>query len=126
MNQNDQRFMAQKIRAQYMEKENTKLDELRALDAKVKKPANVFGYVFGAIGALVMGTGMSLCMDVIEPGTYFGITVGENMILPGIVIGLAGIFMVAVNYSLYKGILNHRRKKFAPRILELSEKLMQE
>ncbi|MBQ7800899.1 MAG: dihydropteridine reductase [Oscillospiraceae bacterium] len=126
MNQNDQRFMAQKIRAQYMEKENTKLDELRALDAKVKKPANVFGYVFGTIGALVMGSGMSLCMDVIEPGTYFGITIGENMIVPGIILGLMGMFMAAVNYPLYKGILNRRRKKYAPRILELSEKLMRE
>ena len=76
MNHSDQQFAAQKIRAQYMEKENTQLESLRALDAKVKKPANVFAYLFGAVGSLVLGTGMSLAMNVMEPGTYFGITIG--------------------------------------------------
>ena len=40
MNHNDQQFMAQRIRTQYMEKESTELDALRALGAKVKRPAN--------------------------------------------------------------------------------------
>ena len=31
MNNNDKQFIAQKIRTQYMEKESTELDELRAL-----------------------------------------------------------------------------------------------
>ena len=44
MDRNDQRFIAQKIRTQYMEKESTELDALRSLDAKVKRPANVFAY----------------------------------------------------------------------------------
>ena len=103
MNRNDQEFLVQKIRTQYTEKENTQLDELKALDKKVKKPANVFAYTFGTIGALVLGSGMSLAMNVIEPGTYYGITIGENMMLPGIIIGLAGIAMVSVNYVIYKG-----------------------
>ena len=46
MNKNDQQFMAQKIRAQYMEKEASELDELRKLDTKVKRPAEVFAYIF--------------------------------------------------------------------------------
>ena len=54
--------MAQKIRTQYMEKEATELDELREPDAKVKRPANAFGYTFGSIAAIVMGSGMSLVM----------------------------------------------------------------
>ena len=32
MNKNDQEFLAQKIRTQYTEKENTQLDELKRLD----------------------------------------------------------------------------------------------
>ena len=80
MNRNDQEFLVQKIRTQYTEKENTQLNELKALDKKVKKPANVFAYTFGTIGSLVLGSGMSLAMNVIEPGTYYGITIGENMI----------------------------------------------
>ena len=38
MNHNDQEFLVQKIRTQYTEKQNTQLDELKALDAKVKRP----------------------------------------------------------------------------------------
>ena len=36
MNKNDQEFLVQKIRTQYTEKEHTQLDELKAMDCKVK------------------------------------------------------------------------------------------
>ncbi len=124
MNKNDQEFLVQKIRTQYTEKENTQLDALKALDKKVKKPANVFAYTFGTIGALVLGSGMSLAMNVIEPGTYFGITISENMMLPGIITGLVGIAMVGINYPIYKNILNSRRNKYADKIIALSDEIM--
>lgn len=125
MNKNDQEFIVQKIRTEYTEKENTQLDELKALDAKVKRPAIRFAWIFGTIGALVLGTGMSFAMNVIESGTYFGlITIGENMMLPGIIIGIIGIFMVSINYPIYKRRLASRRKKFANKIIELSDKIM--
>ena len=72
MNRNDQQFMAQKIRAQYMEKTPSALDALRELDARVKRPANVFAYTFGSISAVVMGAGMSLVMT--DVGAVIGIT----------------------------------------------------
>ena len=119
MNKNDQQFMAQKIRSQYMEKESTELDELRALDTKVKRPANVFSYVFGSISAIIMGTGMSLVM------TDIGTTVGiESAMVPGIVIGVVGMLMALVNYPIYKGILGSRKKKYGSKILSLSDKIM--
>lgn len=62
MNKNDQEFLVQKIRTQYTEKEHTGLDELKELDTKVKRPANVFAYIFGSISAIIMGAGMSLVM----------------------------------------------------------------
>ena len=126
MNKNDQEFLVQKIRTQYTEKENTQLDALKALDKKVKKPANIFAYTFGVIGSLVLGSGMSLAMNVIEPGTYFGITISENMMLPGIIIGILGIVMVSINYSIYKRILNSRRNKYAGKIVALSEEILSE
>lgn len=49
MNKNDKEFLVQKIRTEYTEKENTQLDALKKLDTKVKKPANVFSYVFGSV-----------------------------------------------------------------------------
>ncbi|MBO5166647.1 MAG: dihydropteridine reductase [Lachnospiraceae bacterium] len=124
MNKNDQEFLVQKIRTQYTEKEHTQLDELKALDKKVKKPANIFAYTFGTIGSLVLGTGMSFAMNVIEPGTYFGITISENMMIPGIIIGLIGILMVSINYPVYKKLLGSRRNKYANDIIALSDKIM--
>jgi hypothetical protein len=119
MNRNDQQFMAQKIRAQYMEKTPSELDALRELDAKVKRPANVFGYVFGSLSAVIMGAGMSLVMTGI--GATIGIT---GALVPGIAIGVVGLGMALLTYPMYKGILNSRKKKYAPKILALSEALL--
>ena len=121
MNRNDQDFLVQKIRSQYTEKENTELDALRELDAKVKRPANVFAYVFGSISTIIMGVGMSLVM------TDIGTTVGiSDSMLPGIIIGIAGMFMAIINYPIYKGILGARRKKFADKIIAISDKIMKD
>ena len=119
MNKNDQHFMAQKIRANYMEKQSTELDELRALDAKVKRPANVFAYIWGSISAIIMGAGMSLVM------TDIGATIGiASALVPGIAIGVVGLGMVLLTYPMYKGILNSRKKKYSAEILELSDKII--
>lgn len=119
MNRNDEEFLVQKIRTQYTEKENTKLDELKRLDAQVKRPANIFAYTFGSVGALVMGSGMSLVMTDI--GTALGM---EDTMIPGIAIGVAGMMMAIVNYPIYKSILSSRRKKYADEIMNLSDKIM--
>ena len=103
---NDKNFIAQNIRAQYTEKQYTDLDELRALDAKVKRPANVFAYIFGSVSAIIMGSGMSLVM------TDLGATLGISGMATGIVIGVVGMLMAIVNYPIYK------------KILALSEKIM--
>ena len=119
MNKNDQQFMAQKIRTQYMEKTPSELDELRELDAKVKRPANIFGYAFGSISAIVMGAGMSLVMTDI--GADIGIT---NALVPGIIIGIVGMVMALINYPIYKKILASRKNKYGAEILALSDKIM--
>lgn len=120
MNRNDQEFLVQKIRTQYTEKEHTQLDALKELDAKVKRPANVFAYVFGSIGAIVMGSGMSLVM------TNVGSDIGmRDSMTSGIVIGIIGMLMAIVNYPLYKKLLASRRKKYAVQIMNLSDKIME-
>ena len=118
MNKNDQEFLVQKIRSQYTEKESTELDALRELDEKVKRPANMFAYIFGSIAAIIMGAGMSLVMtDIAE-------TVGiANPMLYGIVIGMVGMVMAIINYPIYKRILGTRRKKYADKIIALSDKI---
>ena len=119
MNKNDQEFLVQKIRTQYTEKEHTQLDELKELDAKVKRPANVFAYVFGSISAIIMGSGMSLVMTDI--GSAIGV---EKATVPGIIIGVLGMLMAIINYPMYKKILSSRRKKYADQIMKLSDKIM--
>ena len=120
MNKNDQEFLVQKIRTQYTEKEHTQLDALKELDNKVKKPANVFAYIFGAISAIIMGAGMSLVMTDI--GAMIGM---ESTIVPGIVIGVVGLALAIINYPIHKRILNSRKKKYAADIIKLSDELMQ-
>lgn len=119
MNRNDQEFLVQKIRTEYTEKEPSRLDALKELDAKVKRPANIFGYVFGVVGAIVMGSGMSLVMSDI--GNTLGMS---DPMVPGIVIGIIGLLIAAVNYPIYKRILSSRRKKYADQIMKLSEEIM--
>ena len=116
---NDQEFLVQKIRTQYTEKQHTELDALKALDAKVKRPANIFAYIYGSVSAIIMGAGMSLVMT--EIGAIIGLA---SAMVPGIVIGVAGMGMALSTYPIYKKMLSARKKKYAPEILKLSEKIM--
>ena len=103
----------ERIRASYTEKEITKLDELKELDKKVKRPAQIFAYVYGSLSSLVLGTGMCLAMKVI----------GNSMAL-GIGIGLVGIALTLTTYPIFKAILKRRKNKYAKQIFELSDSLL--
>ena len=118
---NDQEFLVQKIRSQYTEKQHTELDSLKALDAKVKRPANIFGYTFGSLSAIIMGAGMSLVM------TDIGTTIGlSDSMIPGIAIGVVGMAMALLTYPIYKKMLTSRKQKYALEILDLSDKIMKQ
>ena len=112
---NNDRIIIEKIKNNYEAKtvEQTKLDELKNLDKKVKNPARIFGYVYGTIGCLVLGTGMCLAMKVIG-----------NLMPLGIVIGLIGILMVSTTYPIYQKILAKRKSKYADQILTKSNELL--
>ena len=109
MSNNDQEFLVQKIRTQYTEKQHTELDALKALDARVKRPVHVFGYIYGGLSAIIMGAGMSLVMT--------------DIMTPGIVIGVVGLAMAVSTWPICKKLLAVRKKKYAPEILKLSEKI---
>ena len=115
---NDKEFIVEKIRSQYTEEARSDLDQLKALDMKVKKPANVFGFTYGSIDAIVMGAGMSLVMTDI--GKMIGLT---SSLTPGIAAGVVGMGMVLSTYPIYKKILNSRKRKYAHQILELSDRI---
>ena len=102
-----------KIIASYEEKKPTKVDELKKLDRKIKRPANVFAYLFGSVSALVLGFGMCLAMKVLF-----------DMMAVGIVIGIVGIAMCLITYPIYKKILNSAKKKNADKINELANEIL--
>lgn len=116
---NEQEYLVQKIRTQYTEREYTALDALKKLDRTVKRPAQIFAYVFGSVAAIIMGSGMSFVM------TDIGSTVGvAEPLISGIIIGVAGMAMAIANYPMYKALLGSRRKKFADEIISLSDTIM--
>lgn len=115
----DQEFMVQKIRSQYTEKEFSQLETLKALDKKVKKPANTFAYTFGSVSAVVMGTGMSFVMT--DLGNKLGL---GDMMIPGIMVGILGLAMALLTYPIYKKILSRRKEMYSEEILRLSESLL--
>lgn len=119
MNKNDQQFAVEKIRTQYIEKEATELDELRRLDAKVRRPVNIFSYVFGSISAIIMGAGMSLVMT--ELGTTLGM---ESTMIPGIILGVIGMILALINYPMHKKLMSSRKNRYSKEIFALSDKIM--
>ncbi|MBQ9806379.1 MAG: hypothetical protein IJW49_07740 [Clostridia bacterium] len=121
MVRNDQQFLAQKIRAQYVEKEINGLDALKRADSRVTKPAAVLAYVLGTLGALVMGAGMSLVMT--DLGTALSI---PNTMTVGVATGVVGLVIALLNYPIYKAFLGRRRAKHAQEILAISDKILKD
>ena len=119
MTKTKEEMIAEKIKASYTERQPTKLEALRALDARVKRPATVFAYIWGSISAIIMGCGMSLIMTNI--GEIIKMT-GDNMLI-GIIIGSVGLILSLLTYPIFKGILKSRQKKYAEKIITLSDEI---
>ena len=110
-----------KIRQKYETQEEDGMTKLRKLDAKVSEKATVASLVLGIIGALVLGSGMSIIMT--DFGAILGIT-GLAALIVGIILGLTGIALVVLAYPVYSKVLKKEREKIAPEILRLTEELM--
>lgn len=98
-----------------------KMSQLRQLDGAVTQKATTVSLVFGIIGTLILGIGMSLAMTQI--GSILGAS-QEMAMLIGIIVGLAGIVLLSLAYPLYNRILKKERKKIAPQIIKLTDELM--
>ena len=108
----------EEIREKYLPKEEDKMDRLRKLHSIPTKKARSASISVGVIGALVLGTGMSLCL------TKLGSALGSFGMILGIVIGLVGIALAATAYPVYIRTLKKERKKIAPEILKISDELL--
>ena len=111
------------IRKKYAAPEQTedKMAQLRRLDAAVTQKAAAFSLVFGIIGTLILGIGMSLAMTDI--GMLIGLDGGITM-LAGILIGVVGIVLICFAYPVYNSILRKEMERIAPEIIRLTDELM--
>ena len=107
-----------RIRKKYSAPEENKMDQLRRLDQRATQKAQAWAIAVGVIGALILGTGMSLAMT--ELSGFLG---GTAMFI-GIPVGLIGIVLVALAYPIYTRTLKKERQRIAPEILRLSDELM--
>ena len=106
------------IRKKYLPQEADKMEQLRRLHAIPTQKAQAVSLAVGIIGALIMGTGMSLCMT--ELSGFLG---GTAMFI-GIPVGVIGMVLVARAYPIYNRVLKKQREKIAPEILRLSDELL--
>ena len=111
-----------RIREKYTPPTETedKMARLRRLDASVTQTAQIVALVFGVIGALILGFGMSLCMT--DLGEIFG-SHSLAMVL-GILIGIVGGVLASLAYPMYNIIVKAKRQKLAPEIIRLTDELM--
>jgi len=106
------------IRKKYLPKEEDKMEQLRRLHYSATQKAQAASIAIGVLGALILGTGMSLCM------TDLGAVLGHMAMVIGILVGGLGLVMVALAYPLYNRVLRRERQRIAPEILRLSEELL--
>lgn len=113
---NTDKLYAEQLVNEYAPKDTSKVVALRKLDARAKRPATIFTYTFGIIAALVTGVGMCLSMRVIGNGT-------TAMFVLGVIIGIVGLFCMAINYPIYKKLLAQGKQKYAFEIMELAKEI---
>lgn len=102
-----------RIREKYAPPAMDKMERLRELDRSVYRKGTVVSLIFGIIGTLIMGVGMTCTM--VWQGVWF---------IPGIVLGLAGIVVLALAYPIYEKVTQKERERVAPEILRLTDELM--
>ena len=101
------------IRKKYMVPEEDKMEQLRRLDASVEQKGTTVALIVGILGTLALGIGMCCCM--VWQGVWF---------IPGIIIGIIGIAVLAAAYPLYNYVTQKEREKIAPEIIRLTDELM--
>lgn len=101
------------IRSRYVEPEEDKMETLRRLDRSANRKGTMISIIVGVIGTLLMGVGM--CCAMVWMGVWF---------VPGIIIGLVGIAVLACAYPIYLRITKAEREKIAPEILRLTDELL--
>ncbi|MDO4849350.1 MAG: dihydropteridine reductase [Coriobacteriia bacterium] len=113
---NTDKTYAEQLAAEYAPKDTSKVVALHKLDRRAKLPANIAANSIGIVACLVFGAGMCLAMGVIGDGSTL-------MLVLGVVVGIAGMAGMGVNYFVYKRLLEQGRQKYAADILRLASQI---
>lgn len=101
------------IRQKYLPKEESKLVTLRRLDLSVQSAGMIESLCLGVIGSLIFGIGMCFFLNVFSGG---GLLAALFMLL--------GVLVMLPAYPLYKRIKRRTREKLTPKILSLSDEII--
>ena len=116
---NTDKIYAEQIANEYAPKKTSKVVALKKLDQKAKRPAEIFTYTFGIVSALILGTGMSLCMGAIGGGTTLSMIIG-------VIVGLVGLAGCGINYPIYTNMLKKSKEKYGSDIIRLAKEIAEE
>ncbi|MBE5939769.1 MAG: hypothetical protein E7266_05155 [Lachnospiraceae bacterium] len=104
------------IRKKYLPQSESKMEELKRLDAYVQNSGVVESLCAGIGGIMIFGIGMCFAMEVIGQGIFF--------IIFGILLGLIGMAAMLMAYPIHQMIYKHTKEKYADKIIALSDTIM--
>lgn len=113
--QEELKDIKKKYAGQPENQQENQLELLRKLDKSSTRKSTIVSIVMGAAGCLIMGIGM--CCTMVWAAAMF---------LPGIIIGVIGIAMMAAAYPVYVRITKRERARIASQVLDIIEKLSKE
>ena len=102
----------EEIRKKYLPVVESKVDELKRLDAQVQNSGVAASLCIGVVGSLIFGTGMCFSMQVLGTGTLT------------LILGIAGALVMAMAYPVYRKKQKKMKEILAPKILELSNEIL--
>lgn len=103
---------ARSIREKYLPKEESKLDAVRRLDAKIQSAGLIESLAVGIIGVLVFGLGMCMGLGAVAGGMTFGV-----------ILGVTGALIMLSAYPMYRICFRAAKEKYVPEILRLTEEI---
>lgn len=102
-----------RIRQKYVSNKENKIEQLRRLDRMATEKGAVVSLVFGILGILLLGIGMSLVLVFQE--LYF---------ILGVILGVIGLVGIILAYPMYTHIIRKERERIAPEIIRLTDELL--
>ncbi len=107
----DERREIESIKREYTPRTITDMDKLRALHARVTRPAFIVSLTMGIVGVLVFGLGLTLILEWAKT-------------IAGVIVSAIGALIMIPAYFVNGYILRRQKKKYGDEIIALSDALL--